>query len=148
MASGGAPGPITDSLIKYDTPVFAGGAPPPRKKTVGAAAGAASPMMATKSGTMGRGAKLPPVEAKPQVLQSEEILNQIIPPHEWSQEGSTWVQKASSAPATRLDVITLQDQLDTKLKERQARETGICPIRQELYAQTFGSLLFASHLPS
>jgi len=44
----------------------------------------------------------------------------------------------SSTPATRLDVINLQEQLDHQLQQRQARETGICPVREELYSQCFG----------
>jgi dynein light intermediate chain len=47
----------------------------------------------------------------------------------------------SSTPATRLDVISLQDQLDSMLQKRQARETGICPIRRELYGQCFDELI-------
>ena len=39
-----------------------------------------------------------------------------------------------------LDVaLACQEQLDLKLQQRQARETGICPIREELYAQCFGA---------
>ena len=45
------------------------------------------------------------------------------------------------SPATRLDVINLQEQLDTKLQQRQARETGICPVRRELYSQVFDELI-------
>ena len=52
-----------------------------------------------------------------------------------------WVQYVSSTPATRLDVINLQEALDQRLQQRQARETGICPIREELYAQTFDELI-------
>lgn len=48
------------------------------------------------------------------------------------------IYKVSSTPATRLDVINLQEHLDMKLQQRQARETGICPIRRELYTQCFG----------
>ena len=33
----------------------------------------------------------------------------------------------------------LQEDLDKKLQQRQARETGICPVREELYAQCFGA---------
>ena len=32
-------------------------------------------------------------------------------------------------------------QLDKKLLQRQARETGICPIRRELYKQTFDEII-------
>ena len=28
-----------------------------------------------------------------------------------------------------------------RLQQRQARETGICPVRRELYSQCFGELL-------
>ena len=70
----------------------------------------------------------------------------------------------SSTPATRLDVInlqvlfiylnlyiitleidrvlTIQEQLDQMLQKRQARETGICPVRRELYGQAFGEPSF------
>merc|ERR1719305_2148433 len=41
----------------------------------------------------------------------------------------------------RLDVINLQEQLDQRLLQRQARETGICPVREELYAQCFDELI-------
>lgn len=57
------------------------------------------------------------------------------------QDGQLWVQYVSSTPATRLDVINLQESLDHKLQQRQARETGICPIREELYSQCFDDLI-------
>jgi len=92
----------------------------------------------------GKGSKkkktpLPPVEKQP--TQTEDILNSILPPREWTEDGQLWVQYVSSTPATRLDVINLQEQLDHKLQQRQARETGICPIREELYAQCFDELI-------
>lgn len=43
--------------------------------------------------------------------------------------------------ASRLDVIALQELLDKKLGERKARETGICPVREELYGQCFDELI-------
>merc|ERR1712178_652261 len=44
-------------------------------------------------------------------------------------------------PATRLDVVNLQEELDRRLQQRQARETGICPVRRELYSQCFDELI-------
>ena len=35
-------------------------------------------------------------------------------------------------------MINLQEQLDMRLQQRQARETGICPVRRELFSQCFG----------
>lgn len=90
------------------------------------------------------------------------------------------MQYVSSTPATRLDIIGLQERLDQQLQQRQvrtadgsawlpapisarcgligpnpaacytnllgshllqARETGICPVREELYAQCFDELI-------
>lgn len=73
--------------------------------------------------------------------QQEDVLYSIIPPREFEEKGQKWVQYASSTPATRLDVINLQERLDTLLVERQARETGVCPIREELYGQAFDELI-------
>ena len=60
---------------------------------------------------------------------------------EWVEDSGSWVQYASKEPASRLDVISLQEQLDKKLNERKARETGICPVREELYSQCFDELI-------
>ena len=73
--------------------------------------------------------------------QTEDILNAILPPREFEDSSALWVQRVNSAPATRMDVITLQERLDKLLNERQARETGICPVREELYAQCFDELI-------
>merc|ERR1711935_161452 len=73
--------------------------------------------------------------------KAEDYLNSILPPREYSDAGQLWVQYVSPIPATRLDVIILQEELDKKLQERQARETGICPIREELYSQAFDELI-------
>jgi len=110
--------PGSHSLVKYNTPL----------------------LVSTTKDSKGRKKKqLPPVNDK-KTTQTEDILNSILPPREWTEEGQLWVQYVSSTPATRLDVISLQEQLDQKLQQRQARETGICPIREELYAQCFGAL--------
>lgn len=38
-------------------------------------------------------------------------------------------------------MVHLQEQLDLKLQQRQARETGICPVHRELYSQCFDELI-------
>lgn len=40
---------------------------------------------------------------------------------EWTEDGQLWVQYVSSTPATRLDVINLQEKLDQQLQQRQVR---------------------------
>lgn len=73
--------------------------------------------------------------------ETEEILNVILPPRTWEEEGQLWTQTVSSVPATRQDVVNLQEMLDTLLQQTQARETGICPVRRELYSQCFDELI-------
>ena len=38
---------------------------------------------------------------------------------EWSEGGQLFMQYVSSTPATRLDVVNLQEHLDQKLQQRQ-----------------------------
>ncbi|XP_038016825.1 axonemal dynein light intermediate polypeptide 1 isoform X4 [Motacilla alba alba] len=73
--------------------------------------------------------------------QPQELLNAILPPREWEEAQKLWVQEVSTAPSTRRDVVQLQEQLDRQLQQRQARETGLCPVRRELYAQCFDELI-------
>merc|ERR1719399_2612013 len=110
--------PPHDSLVKYDNPIL---------------------VSTTKEKGKKKKNTLPPVER--QSTQTEDILNSILPPREWTEDGQLWVQYVSSTPATRLDVINLQEELDRKLQQRQARETGICPVREELYSQCFDELI-------
>eukprot|EP00954_Amorphochlora_amoebiformis_P014397 1127015-Amorphochlora_amoeboformis.AAC.2 len=84
---------------------------------------------------------------------TEDILNSILPPREWTENGQLWVQYVSSAPSTkkvtsqayypmfRADVLLLQKSLDTQLQQKQARETGLCSIREELYSQGFDEII-------
>ena len=59
----------------------------------------------------------------------------------WSQgDGTTWMQYVSKVPASRLEVLNGQAALDQRLQQRQARPTGICPVREDLYKQSFGKL--------
>jgi len=108
------------SLVKYNTPILIS-------------------TTATSKGKKDKDKKVK--DAQPAMTQTEDILNSILPPREWTQEDQLWVQYVSSTPATRADVVNLQEELDKCLQQRQARETGICPIREELYSQCFDELI-------
>ena len=60
-------------------------------------------------------AQLPPMEAKP---SSEDILNAILPPREWVENGKHYIQYVSHAQSTRVEVARLREMLDQKLMER------------------------------
>lgn len=66
--------------------------------------------------------------------KTEDILGDILPPKEFAMEnGQLWVQTVLSTPATRTEVVQLQIELDKRLEQRQARDIGICPVREELF---------------
>jgi dynein light intermediate chain len=91
----------------------------------------------TKAGQKAQGKKkqqLPPIDKPGSSTRNEDYLNSILPPREYTENGHLWVRYVEPTPATKIEVMNLQDNLDKKLQERQARETGICPIREELYA--------------
>eukprot|EP01135_Chromosphaera_perkinsii_P000748 Nk52_evm36s151 gene=Nk52_evmTU36s151 len=120
--------PPNASLVKYDNPTLISRVSDKKAQKSKKAAG-------------GRPGKVLPPVANEKAQQTEDILNSILPPREWTEEGQLWVQSVSSTPATRMDVINLQEQLDLRLQQRQARETGICPVRRELYSQCFDELI-------
>ncbi|KAG8143002.1 hypothetical protein E2320_000303 [Naja naja] len=117
--------PPADSLLRYETPVLVSRNTEKRSPK-------ARPLKATPQLTVPAGPVSPPKGKAPSPSvdpskQAEEILNAILPPREWTEENQLWVQQVSSTPSTRMDVVHLQEQLDLKLQQRQARETGICP---------------------
>ena len=78
------------------------------------------------------------MESKP---STEDILNAILPPKEWVENWKHYISYFSHQEATRVDVARLREQLDQKLMERQARESGICPVREELFSQCFDEII-------
>ncbi|XP_077058770.1 axonemal dynein light intermediate polypeptide 1-like [Siphateles boraxobius] len=131
----------SDSLLKYDYPVLVR-TNSERKSPKSRPLKVSPQQMVETDGPVPpppKPKKSPSEDASQQ--QTQEILNAILPPKEWVEDNQLWVQPVSSAPSTRLDVIHLREQLDKTLQERQARETGICPVRRELYSQCFDELI-------
>lgn len=115
-----------DSLVKYGTPVLV------------------STSITNKKGAKKKQGQLPALEktgVPGSSSRNEDYLNSILPPREYTDGGQLWVRYVSPTPAYKVDVMNLQDELDKKLQQRQARETGIDPIREELFAQCFDELI-------
>lgn len=89
---------------------------------------------------MGRKVSLTAIESPP---ATEDILNAILPPREWVNEGEHLVQYVSHTQASRLDVADLTKYLNIRLSNRQARhnKNDICPVKQELYDQCFNEII-------
>jgi len=82
--------------------------------------------------------QLPAIESNPSIA---EALNGIFPPKIWEENGKRYIQYVSQEPATREKARDLFKALDEKIKERQAREKGICAVREELYSQCFDEII-------
>jgi dynein light intermediate chain len=106
-------------LLKYDVPILEGNL---KKK----------PSRQSKKQTT-------PTEEDEQLTR--EVLDEMLPPRRIEEDNQTLIQFVSIAPATRSDAVKLQTQLDALLQQRKARNTGICPIRSELYAQCFDEII-------
>ncbi|KAL7980601.1 hypothetical protein Chor_001755 [Crotalus horridus] len=131
--------PPADSLLRYETPVLVSRNTEKRSPKARPLKG--TPQLSSPAGPVSPPKGKAPSPSVDPSKQAEEILNAILPPREWTEENQLWVQQVSSTPSTRMDVVHLQEQLDLKLQQRQARETGICPVRRELYSQCFDELI-------
>ena len=91
------------SLVKYDTKIIV--------STSG------------KGKRMASGVSTPSTDDS--TSKNEDYLNSLLPPKETMENGQLWVQYVSPSPATKMDVINLQEELDKRLMQRQSRESGI-----------------------
>ncbi|XP_060897837.1 axonemal dynein light intermediate polypeptide 1-like isoform X1 [Labrus mixtus] len=132
--------PPAESLLKYDRPVLIRKSTD-RKSPKGRPLKVSPQQVGEWSTPVPPPPKSKPTSTDTTKQEDEEILNAILPPREWTEGTQLWVQKVSSAPCTRTDVIDLEELLDTKLYQRQARQTGICPVCRELYSQCFDELI-------
>ena len=82
--------------------------------------------------------QIPEIESNPSVA---ETLNAMFLPKEWVENGKKFIQYVSPEPGTREKARDLFKALDEKIKEREAREKGICPVREELYSQCFDEII-------
>ena len=112
--------PATTPLVKYDNPVLISKSTDRKVKITTSSRTGVIIAIQTRAkqptvAVMGGGGPVPsPPKAKPAAAevqknqQTEEVLDSVLPPREWSEDGQLWVQRVSSTPATRLDVINLQ----------------------------------------
>jgi dynein light intermediate chain len=108
---------VKGNLLKYEVPVLAG------------------------NNDFKKKAKLPTNSNAPTESLTRDTLNSILPPREFRENNEDLIQYVSTTPAAKSDVVKLQQQLDAALQQRKARETGLCPIRSELYGQCFDEII-------
>ena len=84
--------------------------------------------------------KVQPVEPNPN-QETIDFLDTILAPRKFIEGPIEWRLHASAIQTSRSDVIKLEEQLDQLLKDRKARDKGICPIRHELYSECMNELI-------
>lgn len=108
--------PQPDSLLRYDPPIIVENLASTKKK------------------------KIIPIENNPQ-QETIDFLDTILPPRSYIDGNYQMLQHVSTSLTSRSDVLKLEEQLDALLKERKARDKGICPIRHALYEECMNELI-------
>ena len=71
----------------------------------------------------------------------KDALNLILPPKKILTNEQLWVQYVSCTPVTKAEVQNLKEGLDKRIKVLEAKETGICTVREQLYSECFDELI-------
>jgi dynein light intermediate chain len=71
----------------------------------------------------------------------KDTLNKILPPKKVKIGDQMWVQYVSCNPVTKAEVINLYDGLMLNLKNEKTHDSGLCPIKEKLYDETFQELI-------
>jgi len=77
----------------------------------------------------------------PTMSKVEQQLSSILPPREINKDGALYIQRVASEPASRKTIIEKSELLDKLLVLAQARDSGICPARREIYAELIDELI-------
>ena len=132
---------LISSLVKYDTPFLVSSSVTNKKTLEDLESNEESANMYLREiinkGSLNEGT----FEREVRDYSVKDALNKILPPKKITENEKIWVQYVSSTPVTKAEVVTLQEGLDRKLQTQQARETGICPIREKLYHECFDELI-------
>ena len=81
---------------------------------------------------------MPNIDTKPDM---RSIMNSILPPKLYTENGRLMKKNVSTEKTSATHITFLQSSLDTMLLSRQARESGICPIREELHNQCLDEII-------
>ena len=111
-----------DSLVKYETDILV-----------------SSSFTSANAKQLKSGKSAP--KQQPTYARNEDYLNSILPPQERIENNQLWVRYVSPTPATSADVTNLKKELERKLEILGARDSAICPVREELHIQCFDELI-------
>lgn len=133
--------PQTTSLVKYDTPFLVSTTISNKKTLEELDDNNENAEIFLRNLINKRGGEEKGEKSEFEDYSVKDALNKILPPKKIYKGEQLWVQYVSCTPVTKAEVLNLQEGLDRRLQTMQARETGICPIREQLYNECFDELI-------
>ena len=85
--------------------------------------------------------KFEPAEPDPEKESLKNFLDAILPPKKIHENGLIFYHFVSCDSAIVNDIIKLHKNLLNQMKIREAKESGVCPIREELYNECFEEII-------
>ena len=85
--------------------------------------------------------KFEPAEPDPEKESLKNFLDAILPPKKVHEGGLIFYHFVSCDSAIVNDILKLHKNLQNQMKVRGAKESGICPIREELYNECFEEII-------
>jgi len=85
--------------------------------------------------------KFEPEEPDPEKESLKTFLDSILPPKKVHENGLIFYNFVSCNSAIENDIIKLNKNLQNQMKIRGAKESGVCPIREELYNECFEEII-------
>lgn len=79
-----------------------------------------------------------PLDDRPVDPNVRVIVDRFITPRRWTDShGTLWIQHASPYCTSRTETLETHEKLRRRLKQYEAKETGICPVRNLLIAECY-----------
>jgi len=85
--------------------------------------------------------KFEPAEPDPEKESLKNFLDSILPPKKVHENGLIFYHFVSCDSAIINDILKLHKNLLSQMKIRGAKESGVCPIREELYNECFEEII-------
>ena len=85
--------------------------------------------------------KFEPAEPDPEKESLKNFLDSILPPKKVHEGGLIFYHFVSCDSAIVNDILRLHKNLQNQMKIRNAKESGVCPIREELYNECFEEII-------
>ena len=82
-----------------------------------------------------------PIKASSLDPKDPELLNKMFEPYVFESDGKFYRLNVLRADTSRSELDKLEKEYGAKLQDKQARKSGICPIREEVHNELFDEII-------